>query len=71
MINVVIKRVGCKYHVYILQQREYMSAEEAKTIMYDKETWNQYKTVLLQRTVDGLHRNQNEKVLWQFSHSAT
>ena len=51
------------YYLFILQQREYMTAEEAKTIMYDKETWNQYKTVLLQRTVGGLHRNQNEKVL--------
>lgn len=45
------------------QQREYMTTDEAKTVMYDKETWNQYKSVLLQRTVDGLHRNQNEKVL--------
>ena len=55
---------ACLYlYLYILQQREYMTAEEAKTIMYDKETWNQYKTVLLQRTVGGLHRNQNEKVL--------
>lgn len=43
-------------------QREYMSPEEAKTVMYDKETWKQYKTVLLQRTVEGLHRNQGEKV---------
>ncbi|XP_052792872.1 uncharacterized protein LOC128226836 isoform X2 [Mya arenaria] len=43
-------------------QREYMSADEAKTVMYNKETWRQYKNVLLQRTVSSLTRNQTERV---------
>ncbi|XP_045203583.2 uncharacterized protein LOC123556719 isoform X2 [Mercenaria mercenaria] len=43
-------------------QREYMTPEEAKTVMYNKETWKQYKSVLLQRTVDTLHRKHVEKV---------
>ncbi|KAL4230951.1 hypothetical protein ACF0H5_011324 [Mactra antiquata] len=43
-------------------QREYMTQDEAKTVMYDKETWKQYKSVLLQRTVENLHRITSEKV---------
>lgn len=43
-------------------QREYMTPEEAKTVMYDKETWKQYKTALLQRTVENVNRNKVEKV---------
>ncbi|WAQ99542.1 hypothetical protein MAR_023915 [Mya arenaria] len=38
-------------------QREYMSADEAKTVMYNKETWRQYKNVLLQRTNILLYRD--------------
>jgi len=48
--------------MYLLQQREYMSPDEAKTVMYDKETWRQFKSTLLQRTVENLHRKVPEKV---------
>ncbi|KAH3835165.1 uncharacterized protein LOC127878895 isoform X2 [Dreissena polymorpha] len=43
-------------------QREYMSAEEAKEVMYNKETWQKYKTVLLSRTISNLSRSQIDKV---------
>ena len=38
------------------QQRSYLSTEEAKSILYDKETWVQYKNVLMQRLIDSLPR---------------
>lgn len=37
-------------------QRSYLSTEECKSILYDKETWTQYKHVLMQRLIDGLPR---------------
>jgi hypothetical protein len=37
-----------------LQQRSYLSTDEAKAILYDKETWAQYKHVLMQRLIDHL-----------------
>ncbi|KAJ8298347.1 hypothetical protein KUTeg_024878 [Tegillarca granosa] len=35
-------------------QREYMSPDEAKKVLYTKETWNQYKSVLMRRLVDNI-----------------
>ncbi|XP_041359526.1 uncharacterized protein LOC121375899 isoform X2 [Gigantopelta aegis] len=35
-------------------QREYLTTEEAKDILYDKETWSQYKNVLMQRLIQNL-----------------
>ncbi|KAK3584513.1 hypothetical protein CHS0354_006049 [Potamilus streckersoni] len=41
-------------------QREYMSPDEARSILYEKETWNQYKSVLLQKTVENLAKKKLE-----------
>ncbi|KAK7485946.1 hypothetical protein BaRGS_00022812 [Batillaria attramentaria] len=37
-------------------QRSYLSTDECKSILYDKETWSQYKHVLMQRLIDSLPR---------------
>ncbi|KAK3099817.1 hypothetical protein FSP39_010212 [Pinctada imbricata] len=41
-------------------QRDYMSMDEARTILYNKETWNQYKDVLLARMVDSIGGRHND-----------
>ncbi|XP_076446116.1 uncharacterized protein LOC143283723 isoform X5 [Babylonia areolata] len=37
-------------------QRSYLSTDEAKSVLYDKETWAQYKNILMQRLIDRLPR---------------
>ncbi|XP_070197784.1 uncharacterized protein [Littorina saxatilis] len=37
-------------------QRSYLTTDEAKSILYDKETWSQYKNVLMQRLIDSSPR---------------
>ena len=37
-----------------LQYREYMSEEDAQDVLYKQETWEQYKTALMQKMFTNL-----------------
>lgn len=37
--------------------KSYLSTDEAKAVLYDKETWTQYKSVLMQRLIDHLPKD--------------
>ncbi|XP_056010677.1 uncharacterized protein LOC125680810 isoform X6 [Ostrea edulis] len=39
-------------------QRDYMSVDEARKIIYTNETWNQYKDILMKRKIDSLVRRE-------------
>ena len=47
------KSIGLKIYLdvtfYIFQYKEYLSEDEAKQLLYDRETWMQYKNALWTR----------------------